>query len=59
MAHMNKVKAEVRRLPSCYWAVFINGIWIDAASPSREAAQAKLEQFLLKMKGATKENSLV
>lgn len=54
MACKNKVKAEVRRLTSGYWAVFIGDIWVDAASPSKEAAQVKLKHFLLKMKGATK-----
>lgn len=54
MAHRNEVKTEIRRLASGYWAVFIGGIWVDAASPSKEAAQVKLEQFLLKMKGETK-----
>lgn len=51
MTRRNEVKAEVRKLPSGYWAVFIGGIWVDAASPSKEAAQVKFEQFLLKMKG--------
>ncbi|MDE7244133.1 MAG: hypothetical protein K2O18_09180 [Oscillospiraceae bacterium] len=54
MARRNKVKTEVRRLTSGYWAVFIGGIWVDAASPSKKAAQVKLNQFLLKMKGETK-----
>ncbi len=54
MARRNKTKAEVRRLTSGYWAVFIGGIWVDAASPSEKVAQAKLKQFLLKMKGEAK-----
>lgn len=54
MAHRNEVQAEVRKLTSGYWVVFIGGIWVDAASPSKEAALAKLKQFLLKMKGESK-----
>ena len=54
MVRSNEVKAEVRRLTSGYWAVFIGGIWVDAASPSEEAAQAKLNKFLLKMKGKSR-----
>jgi hypothetical protein len=41
----------VKRLPSGYWAVFVGGIWVDAACPSKEAAETKLAQFLQKMKG--------
>ena len=52
MARRNEVKTEVRQLPSGYWAVFINGTWVDAASLSQEEAQAKLKRFLLSMKGA-------
>ena len=49
MDRRNDVQAEVRQLTSGYWAVFIGGIWVDAASPSEEAAQAKLNKFLLSM----------
>ena len=48
MARRNEVKTEVRQLTSGFWAVFINGNWVDAASPSKEAAQAKLRQFYRK-----------
>ncbi len=48
MAGNIEPKAEVRQLPSGYWAVFIGGIWVDAASLSEEEAKTKLQQALLK-----------
>ena len=54
MERSERVDAEVRRLPSGFWAVFIGGVFVDAASPSEEAAQAKLNQFLKTMKGGTR-----
>lgn len=51
----NKAKAEVIQLPSGFWAVFIDGDFVDAASPSEEAAQAKLNQFLKTIKGGEEE----
>ena len=54
MTRRDDVKIGVKKLPSGYWAVFIGGIWVDAASPSEEAAQAKLKQFLWKMRGKSK-----
>ena len=51
MANRKKVETELRQLPSGYWAVFIDDVWVNASSPTREAAQAKLNQFLQKMKG--------
>ncbi len=42
--------AEVKQLPSGYWAVWIDGAFMDASSPSKGAAQAKLNQFLLHKK---------
>ena len=38
MARRNEVKTEVRQLTSGYWAVFINGNWVDAASVSKGVA---------------------
>ena len=40
----------VKQLPSGYWAVFVGGIWVDAASPSKEAAETKLKKFLQEAK---------
>lgn len=51
----NKANAEVIQLPSGFWAVFIDGDFVDAASPSEEAAQAKLNQFLKTIKGEEEE----
>ena len=42
----------VKQLPSGYWAVFVNGVWVDASCPSKEAAEAVLKQFLEKAKTA-------
>ena len=42
----------VKRLPSGYWAVFVNGIWVDAACASKEAAEAVLARFLKEAKRA-------
>ena len=36
----------VKQLPSGFWAVFMNGVWVDASCPSKEAAKAMLERFL-------------
>lgn len=38
----NEAKAEVRQLPSGFWAVFIGGGFVDAASPSAEGFQQAL-----------------
>ena len=46
MTGKDKTGTEIKRLPSGFWAVCIGGIVVDAASPSEEAAQAKLDQFL-------------
>lgn len=54
MANRKGVETELRQLPSGYWAVFIDDTWMDASSPTREVAQAKLSEFLRKMKGAGK-----
>lgn len=43
----------VKQLPSGFWAVFIGGVWVDAACASKESAEIKLTQFLQKMKGGT------
>lgn len=43
-----KVKTDVRKLPSGFWAVFIDGSFVDAASTSREEALAILGKFLRK-----------
>ena len=40
----------VKQLSSGYWAVFIGGIWVDAACPSKEAAETKLKKFLQEAK---------
>lgn len=42
----------VKQLPSGYWAVFVNGIWVDAACASKEAAETVLTRFLKEAKGA-------
>ena len=38
----------VKQLPSGFWAVFMNGVWVDASCSSKEAAKAVLERFLKK-----------
>lgn len=53
MPRKNETRAEVKQLSSGYWAVFIDGTFMDASSPSKEAAQAKLDQFLLHKKAET------
>ncbi len=42
----------VKQLPSGFWAVFVNGVWVDAACASKEAAEAMLKEFLQKAKKA-------
>lgn len=44
----------VKQLPSGYWAVFVGGIWVDAACPSKEAAETKLKKFLQEAKNHDK-----
>lgn len=46
MDQEKEITAEVRELPSGFWAVFINGDFVDASSASEEEARAKLDQFL-------------
>ena len=48
MVNRKNVETELRQLPSGYWAVFIDNTWMDASSPTREAAQAKLNEFMKK-----------
>lgn len=31
---------EIRRLPSGFWSVWIDGTWIDAALPTESAARS-------------------
>jgi len=50
MAPKNEPRTEVKQLSSGYWAVWIDGTFMDASSPSKEAAQAKLNQFLMHKK---------
>ena len=45
-AGCKKGMTGIKQLPSGYWAVFIGGIWVDAACPSRAVAEIKLNQFL-------------
>lgn len=40
-----EVRAEIKPLPSGFFAVFIDGIWVDAASRTIEAAQEILKTF--------------
>lgn len=42
----------VKQLPSGYWAVFVNGVWVDASCPSKKAAEAVLARFLKEAKRA-------
>ena len=42
----------VKQLPSGFWAVFVNGVWVDASCKTKEAAQAVLERFLKKTERA-------
>ena len=42
----------VKQLPSGYWAVFVNGIGVDAACASKEATEAVLARFLKEAKRA-------
>ena len=35
----------IKQLPSGFYAVFISGVWVDAASANREQAEQKLTQF--------------
>ncbi len=35
----------IKQLSSGFYAVFVFGVWIDAASSSREQAEQKLKQF--------------
>lgn len=42
----------VAQLPSGFWAVFVNGVWVDAACASKEAAEAVYARFLKGTKGA-------
>lgn len=51
----NGTAAEVRELPSGFWAVFIDGNFVDAASSSKEEAQAKLNLFLRRNQNGRKE----
>lgn len=46
MDKKKEVVAEIQQLPSGFWAVFIDGSFVDISSASKEAAQAKLDLFL-------------
>ena len=35
----------IKQLLSGFYAVFISGVWVDAASANREQAEQKLKQF--------------
>ena len=35
----------IKQLPSGFYAVFVSGVWVDAASANREQAEQKLKQF--------------
>lgn len=45
MEQQNGTAVEVRELPSGFWAIFIDGNFVDAASASRDVALAKLNMF--------------
>ena len=46
MKPKKEILAEVRVLPSGFWAVFIGGGFVDAASATKEEALDKLNHFL-------------
>lgn len=46
MDQKKRIESEVRELPSGFWAVFIGGSFVDAASKSEEEAKEKLNKFL-------------
>jgi hypothetical protein len=48
----------VKQLPSGFWAVFVGGVWVDAACASKEAAEAVLARFLKEMKGGVRDHAL-
>ena len=33
------MKIEIRKLPSGYWSVWVNGDWVEASMPSEESAR--------------------
>lgn len=35
----------IKQLASGFWAVFVSGVWLDAASASREQAEQKLKHL--------------
>ena len=35
----------IKQLPSGFYAVFVSGVWLDAASASRDQAEKKLKHF--------------
>lgn len=42
----NESFTGIKQLPSGFYAVFVSGVWLDAASTSREQAEQKLKQFM-------------
>lgn len=40
----------IKQLPSGYWAVWINGNWVDAARLTQQEAERKLKEFMKTMK---------
>lgn len=40
----------IKQLPSGYWAVWIDGNWVDAASLTQQEAARKLKEFMKTMK---------
>lgn len=41
----NESFTGIKQLPSGFYAVFVSGVWLDAASTSREQAEQKLKHF--------------
>lgn len=33
------MKIELRKLPSGFWAVFVNGEWVEASMPDEKSAK--------------------
>lgn len=40
----------IKQLPSGYWAVWIDGNWVDAAILTQQEAARKLKEFMKTMK---------
>ena len=45
---------EIKKLPSGFWAVFVNGQWVDASQPSEAAARKFADGLRRYVKGVKK-----